>query len=107
MLAGFLGDAEIPLEGNIKALALQIVRDFPTRGHLIIGSREVPTPRLRQQLTPLPGQLRMLRECGYRNSGPTLDLKLASQICNVVNIRAACAFRDSGSCPSENDDGYD
>jgi hypothetical protein len=84
MLASFFGDAEIPLRGNIKALALQIIRDFPTREpDLIIGfwrRKEVPTQRLRQQLTPLPGQLRMLRECGYRNSGPTLDLKLASQI---------------------------
>jgi hypothetical protein len=40
MLASFFGDAEIPLGGNIKALALQIIRDFPTRElDLIIGFR--------------------------------------------------------------------
>ena len=31
VLASFFGDAEIPLEGNIEAGALQIVRDAPAR----------------------------------------------------------------------------
>jgi hypothetical protein len=40
MLASFLGNAEIPLWGNIEALALKIVLDFPAREpDLIIGCR--------------------------------------------------------------------